>query len=252
MYTPQRVAHLLIVYIAFVAGTCAVCHTLLAITASNFLSTRLVAAVKGPPSYSRVDGWLKRQSIAHIKKQTAAAAVPASNNTNPGKLDSTPERNVAHALALAAAIDNAEHSLATESITPHAEAVDTRNLGARHMTRRVRMPTCYALPCSRFATPKHETAQLKPLVVSVANVETLGVAADPRKKVLQKSRRAAKATGTKIAGKSVPKPHKPALISKFADQARLKSERRIALRRYRETPAEISYRSFVGTFVPAT
>ncbi len=243
MYTPPRTASLLIAYLAFVAGTCAACHFLLATTAATYMSAPQSAAAKTPTSYSRVDGWLKRQSMANLSKP-AAKAVRVTDNAGGGMISLSPERDVAHAVVMAAALDNTEHN--------RMIAAEARQLHARLIHRRVRVPSCQALPCSRFEASKHETAQLKPHVVSLANVETLRVAAGPGKKVLQKSRRAVKAAGAKIASKSVSKLQKPRFKSKIAEQERLKSDRRIALRRFRETPAEISYRSYVGSFVPAT
>lgn len=240
MYTPPRVARLFLVYTTFVAGTCAACHSLLTATASNIVLAPQVVTDNGQASYSRVEGWLKRQSIVNLKKPTATAAARMSSNTYSGTMTSAPEHEIARALVLAAAIDNAEHNQVTPQTSPQSGLADGRQLRARPVHRRVRVPSCQVLPC--------HSAHLKPVVTLRGNFKPLLASArpvklasaKPVKKVLQRTAKAAL------------KLQKPAANSKVAAQLRLKSDRRIALQRFRETPAEISYRSFVGTFVPAT
>ncbi len=229
MYTP-RVASLFLVYTSFVAGTCAVCHSLFTATASIIVLAPQVVGVKGQPSYSRVEGWLKRQSIDNLKKPTATAAVRTTGDANSGMMASAPEHDIAHALVLAAAIDNAEHNQVTPQTSPQSGPADA--LRARPVHRRVRVPSCQALPC--------QSAYSKPIVKLRSNFKPLLASARPVKRVQQHTINAALKL-QKMAG-----------ISKVATQSRMLSEKQIALRRFRETPAEISYRSFVGKFVPAT
>jgi hypothetical protein len=230
MYSPLRAASLLVVYVSVVAGACLACHSLLMATASNIVSTQRVTADKGQAAYSRVEGWLKRQAIANVKKPTATVQV--STDIAPGSMPSVPEHDVAHALVLAAAIDNAEHTQSTPQTFLQSAQADARPLRARQAHRRVRVPTCQVLPC--------QTADLIPVVKPRGNSKPLMVAARTVKKVQQRP------------VKTALKLQKSTARNKVATQSRIKSQKRIALRRFRETPAEISYRSFVGKFVPAT
>ena len=235
MYTPPRVASQFLVYTSFLAGTCAVCHSLLTATASNVVMVPQVAAVKGQASYSRVEGWLKRQSIVNLKKPTAFAAARTPSVTYSRAAAAAPEHDIAHALVLAAAIDNAEHNQATPQTSPQSGLAVARQLRARPVHRRIRVPSCHVLPC--------HSALLKPVDTPRGDFKPLLISARPVKKVPQRN--------VKIAFKL----HKMAARSKvatLATQLRVKAEKKIALRRFRETPAEISYRSFVGKFVPAT
>ncbi len=238
MYTPQRVASLLIVYTAFVAGTCAACQFLLKTTAATYLSAPKLAAAKSPTNYSRVEGWKKRQSIANLAKPAVAVRDPDDAGAVVNTL--APEREVAHAVVMAQALDNTEHNrvLASEAHQVHA----------RHIHRRVRVPSCHVLPCERNSRLTIVTAELKSTLRPSVKGKTIRVVALPANK---KSLGKAKSSFTKISSKAALKIQKAAAKSQVAAQARLKADRKIALRRFRETPAEISYRSFVGTFVPA-
>lgn len=230
MYTPPRVASLFLVYTSFVAGTCAACHSLFTATASNIVLAPQVVTASGQASYSRVEGWLKRQSIVNLKKPTATAAARTPSDNNSGLMPSAPEHDFAHALVLAAAIDIAEHNQATPQTSPQSAPADA--LRTRPVHRRVRVPSCQALPC--------QSAYLKPIVKPRGNFKPLLASARPVKKVQQRTLNAALKL-QKTAGRS-----------KVATQSRVQSEKQIVLRRFRETPAEISYRSFVGKFVPVT
>ena len=230
MYTPQRAVSVLIVYVSVVAGACLACHSLLMATALNIGSTRRVTAVKDEASYSRVEGWLRRQAIVNLKKPTEAVQV--STDIAPGSMPSAQEHEVAHALVLAAAIDNAEHIQFAPQTSAQSGQADALQLRARAVHRRVRVPSCQVLPC--------QTAHLKPVVKHRGSFKPLLAAARTAKKVQQRP------------VKTALKLNKSAAKNKVATQSHLKAQKHIALRRFRETPAEISYRSFVGKFVPAT
>lgn len=256
MYTPQHVGSLLIVYMAFVIGSCAACRALFQTTASNVISTPQNAASQSQTNgsqtnYSRVEGWQRRQSIAKLKNPTPVAKVLAADDNGDREVASAPERDLARAIVLAAAIDSADHNI-----------IKKPGAGQSHMglvTRRVRVPSCDALPCSGKSKRPLEIAGeiaglnplVKPLVNRSAKVKTQRVAARPTTKIPQRIAQAVEQKITGKADKTARKLQKMAAKNAAVAQERVKSERRIALRRFRETPAEISYRSFVGSFVSA-
>lgn len=229
MYTPQRAVSVLIVYVSVVAGACLACHSLLTVTASNIVLAPQVTAFKDEAGYSRVEGWLRRQAIVNVKKPTEAVQV--STDIAPGSMPSAPEHDIEHALVLAAAIDNAEHNQSTPQPSPQSGQADALQLRARAVHHRVRVPTCQVLPC--------QSAHLTPVVKPRGNFKPILAAVRTVKKVQQRPVKTALKLN-KTAGKN-----------KVATQSQVKSQKHIALRRFRETPAEISYRSFVGQFVPA-
>ena len=246
MYTSQRVASLLIVYTAFVAGMCAACHFLLTTIAATYMSAPQMVAAKSPTGYSRVEGWMRRQATANLKKN--ALPLKAAVRSATATPSSAPHRDVTHAVVMAAAIDEAEDIY----VTPAGRLAIERELRARPLNRHTRLPSCHELQCEKNLNVALQTAELQSRLEPAANVRSLPAAALPTGQSIP---RTAKVAGVKIAAALASKRKNGAIknkaAAKLAYQSRLRAERKVALRRFRETPAEISYRSFVGTFVPA-
>ena len=237
MFASLRVSCMLALYATFVAATALACHSLLHATATNIAAKPQIKTAAAAPAYSRVELWRQKQSSGPTKPATLIQA--AGQTAVPA-----PERDLAHAIVLAAALDSAEHNLSQpeKSYQPRA----------RSLHHRVRVPSCDELSCDSNALLPQDVVELSRHAKPRIKAKTLPVVAklnNPARKALQRS---TKAAGVKIAGKAAAKLQKVAARNKAEDQARVKSERKIALRRFKETPAEISYRSFVGSFVPAS
>lgn len=252
-----RVGHPLIAYTAFIAGTCTACLILVSVTASNYWSAPKMAATKQPTGYSRVEGWLRRQATANLRKNLTPVEAPyRPAASNAGNANWDPEREVAHALVMAAAIDVAEHAAeraavhvnVTSAVTPAAELRSR----VRPLHRRLRVPTCHVLPCESTRTVALQTVEAgSQLEYPVKHKITRARVGSADRAAPRFANIAAVTTADAPPAKKLKGPPKPKTAAKRAYQVRLKSERKFALRRFRETPAEISYRSFVGTFVPA-
>ncbi len=237
MFASLRVSCVLVLYATFVAATGFACRSLFHTTATNISAKPQTKTAAAAPAYSRVELWRQKQSSAATKPATLVQA--AGQTVVPA-----PERDLAHAIVLAAALDSAEHNLSQpeKSYQPRA----------RSLHHRVRVPSCYELSCDSNSLLPQDVAGLERHAKPRGTAKALPDVAKlnkPAKKALQRS---AKIAGLKIAGKAPAKLQKVAARSKANVEARVNSERKIALLRFKETPAEISYRSFVGSFVPAS